>query len=324
MPGSTVSPTAKINAVPVPFDLKPLPPRTLAAVRDQVAQEIGVRMVNKAELLHDVKVGVMMTFPKSDDAGFLKQIAQAIKECCLKDFLFAIATTGPPIDSDVNFVFLCSSAEHYIQRAVLLTTSKFIGRVLGVQNEPALSCFISVKDVGYTSYDEIALWDVVRKSALPPIDPLIPPPGSRGIEKILSDVRAQLQRLKPTEAYEELREPEVGAPTFLVDIRPADQRDEEGGITGALVVERNALEWKFDPRSHSRLKIADRYDLRIIVFCEDGDSSSLAAYSLQQLGLLNATDIIGGYRAWRDAGLPVDIPIRSTRSVLSLPGESLV
>ncbi|KAJ3783190.1 hypothetical protein GGU10DRAFT_274038, partial [Lentinula aff. detonsa] len=141
--------------------------------------------------------------------------------------------------------------------------------------------------------------------------------------QILSDVRAQLQRLKPTEAYEELREPEVGAPTFLVDIRPADQRDEEGGITGALVVERNALEWKFDPRSHSRLKIADRYDLRIIVFY-GSDSSSLAAYSLQQLGLLNAPNIIGGYCAWRDAGLPVDIPIRSTRSVLSLPGESLV
>ncbi|KAF8830060.1 hypothetical protein HHX47_DHR2000495 [Lentinula edodes] len=322
MPGSTS--TARMNAAPISSDLKPLPPRTLAEVRDQVAQEIAVQMVNKAELLDDVKIGVMMTFSKSDDAGFLKQIAQTIKECCLQDFLFAIYTTGPPIDSSANFVFLCGSAEDYVQRAVLLTTSKFIGRVLGVRNEPAYTSFISVKDVGYTSYDESALWDVVRKSAQPPIDPLIPPPGSRGIEKILSDARAKLQRLKSTEAYEELCEPEVGAPTFLVDIRPADQRDEEGGINGALVIERNVLEWKFDPRSHSRLNIADRYDLRIIVFCSDGDSSSLAAYSLQQLGLLNATDIIGGYRAWRDAGLPVDIPIRTTRSVSSLPGQSSV
>ncbi|KAJ4490475.1 hypothetical protein J3R30DRAFT_3422112 [Lentinula aciculospora] len=272
----------------------------------------------------DVKIGVVMTFSKTDDAGFLKQIAQAIKERCLQDFLFAVATTGPPIDTNANFVFFCSSKEDYVQRAVLLTTSKFIGRIIGMQNERAFFCFISVKDVGYTSYDESALWDVVRKAALPPIDPLIPPPGSRGIENILSDMRSKLQRLKPTEAYEELREPEVGAPTFLVDIRPADQRDEEGGITGALVIERNVLEWKFDPRSHSRLNIADRYDLRIIVFCRDGDSSSLAAYSLQQLGLLNATDIIGGYRGWRNAGLPVDIPIRVTHSVLSLTRDSLV
>ncbi|KAJ3825767.1 hypothetical protein F5880DRAFT_1610842 [Lentinula raphanica] len=320
MPGSTISPTP---AVTVPFDLKPLPPRTLAEVRDQVAQEIGIRIVNKAENVQDVKIGVMMTFSKRDDAGFLKQMSQAIQECCLQDYLFAVATTGPPIDSNANFVFLCSSAADYIQRAVLLTTSKFIGRVLEVRNELDNICFLSVKDIGFSSYDEIALWDVVRKSVLPPIDPLIPPPGSRGIEKILSDVRAELQRLKPTEAYEELREPEVGAPTFLVDIRPLEQREYEGGIAGALVIDRNVLEWKFDPRSDSRLKIADRYDLRIIVFCRDGDSSSLAAHSLQQLGLLNATDIIGGYRAWREAGLPIDLPTRTTHSVLSLPEETL-
>jgi len=66
------------------------------------------------------------------------------------------------------------------------------------------------------------------------------------------------------------------------------------------------LEWRFDPRSPSRLTIVDQYDLRVIVFCQDGSASSLAAVSLNKLGLLNATDIVGGYRAWKEAGLPVD------------------
>ncbi|KIK54724.1 hypothetical protein GYMLUDRAFT_76888 [Collybiopsis luxurians FD-317 M1] len=298
---------------PISPDLKPLPPRTLADVRDQVAQEIAARMVNKAELLDGVKISVMMTFSKRDDVGFLQQIAKAIKDSSIPDFLFVVATTGPPVSSNPALY------TSLVIGSTLLTSAKFIGRVHGVQNEPTFYCIISVKEIGYTSgYDEAALWDVVRKSALRPIDPLVPPPGSQGVDKLLLEVRAKLQRLKPTEAHEELREPEVGAPTFLVDIRPAAQRDQEGGITGSLVIERNVLEWKFDPRSASRLNIADRYDLRIIVFCQDGDASSLAAYSLQRLGLLNATDMIGGYRAWRDARLPIDIPIRTARSALSL------
>jgi rhodanese-related sulfurtransferase len=93
---------------------------------------------------------------------------------------------------------------------------------------------------------------------------------------------------------------------FLVDIRPAAQREQEGGIHGSLIIERNVLEFSLDPRSDARLSIVDRYDLRVIVFCQEGDASSLAAISLHELGLLNATDIIGGYAAWKEAGLPVD------------------
>lgn len=92
----------------------------------------------------------------------------------------------------------------------------------------------------------------------------------------------------------------------MVDIRSAAQRDEEGGVHGSLIIERNVLEFRLDPRSDTRLSIADRYDLRVITFCQDGDASSLAANSLHELGLLNATDIIGGYEAWKGAGLPVD------------------
>jgi len=68
------------------------------------------------------------------------------------------------------------------------------------------------------------------------------------------------------------------------------------------------LEWRFDPRcTDGRLEIANRYDLRIIIFCQEGYTSSLAAASLQDLGLLNATDIDGGYKAWKDANLPVEV-----------------
>jgi rhodanese-related sulfurtransferase len=69
-------------------------------------------------------------------------------------------------------------------------------------------------------------------------------------------------------------------------------------------VERNVLEWRFDPRNAARLPIADRYDLPVIVFCQEGYTSSLAAAALQDLGLYLATDIVGGFAAWRIAGLP--------------------
>ena len=86
---------------------------------------------------------------------------------------------------------------------------------------------------------------------------------------------------------------------MVVDIRPAAQRAVEGELPGALVVERNVLEWRFDPTSASRLPIAD-YDLQVIVMCSEGYTSSLAAASLQDLGIHRATDLIGGYAAWWD------------------------
>lgn len=83
-------------------------------------------------------------------------------------------------------------------------------------------------------------------------------------------------------------------------------------IHGSLIIERNVLEWRFDPRCPHRLAIADRYDSKIIVYCQEGYASSLAAASLQELGLLNATDIVGGYAAWRDARLPGQIKALAT------------
>jgi rhodanese-related sulfurtransferase len=127
------------------------------------------------------------------------------------------------------------------------------------------------------------------------------PSGSRGIDEILDAARARLARLDPVQALAAQRD---GA--LLVDIRPAAQRARTGVIPGALVVERNVLEWRFDPASDARLPIADRYDLPVVVYCEEGYSSSLAAASLQDLGLHRATDLAGGMIAWRDAGLPTE------------------
>jgi rhodanese-related sulfurtransferase len=125
------------------------------------------------------------------------------------------------------------------------------------------------------------------------------PTATRSIETVLAEARRRLRRLEPREAYDA-----VGAGALLVDIRPAAQRAAEGEVPGTLVVERNVLEWRFDPTSEARLPMAS-YDLFVVVLCQEGYTSSLAAVALQDLGILQATDVVGGYKAWRRAGLPI-------------------
>jgi rhodanese-related sulfurtransferase len=122
---------------------------------------------------------------------------------------------------------------------------------------------------------------------------------ARTIDEVLAAARARLGRLSPAESAAAA---EQGA--VLVDIRPAAQRAAEGEIPGALIVERNVLEWRFDPACSARLPIA-AYDLQVIVVCSEGYTSSLAAAALQDLGLTRATDLAGGFQAWAAAGLPV-------------------
>jgi rhodanese-related sulfurtransferase len=123
--------------------------------------------------------------------------------------------------------------------------------------------------------------------------------AGQSIDEILAAARARLDRLDPLRAHAAML-----AGALLVDIRPAAQRACEGAVPGALVVERNVLEWRFDPRSDARLPEATGYDLRVIIMCSAGYTSSLAAASLQDLGLSRATDLDGGYLAWAAAGLP--------------------
>jgi rhodanese-related sulfurtransferase len=125
-----------------------------------------------------------------------------------------------------------------------------------------------------------------------------PEAAQRSIVDLLAVARAGLLRLDPRQTVAALRQGGV-----LVDIRPAAQRVEEGEVPEALLVERNVLEWRFDPASDARLPIAS-YDLHVVVLCSEGYTSSLAAAALQQVGVRRATDVIGGFQAWRDAGLP--------------------
>jgi len=128
--------------------------------------------------------------------------------------------------------------------------------------------------------------------------------GAVSIEQVLAAARARLRRLSPDEAYEAM----VKTEATLVDIRPVGQRAIEGSIAGALVVERNVLEWRLDPASSARLPVASDHDIQVIVFCSEGYSSSLAAIALQDLGLHRATDMIGGFQAWKAMGLPIVPP----------------
>jgi rhodanese-related sulfurtransferase len=125
------------------------------------------------------------------------------------------------------------------------------------------------------------------------------PQGARSIDELLAEARSRITRLTVHETAQR-----VAAGAVLVDIRPAAQRAREGEVPGALVVERNVLEWRFDPTSDARLPEATGYDVEVVVLCSEGYTSSLAADALRSLGLVRATDVVGGFQAWAAAGLP--------------------
>lgn len=132
-------------------------------------------------------------------------------------------------------------------------------------------------------------------------------PVFAGIEDQLADARTRLVRVSARAAFQEV----LYRRAHLVDIRPAAQRDREGEVAehlGPLVVERNVLEWRFDPGHVARLPEAG-FEARVIVLCQEGYTSSLAADALVRLGVRRATDVIGGFAAWRAAGLPVSAPV---------------
>jgi len=124
--------------------------------------------------------------------------------------------------------------------------------------------------------------------------------GPGWIDAVLDAARARLERLTPAEAAAAQA---VGA--LVVDIRPVEQRARDGHVPGALVLDRNVLEWRLDPQSDARIPDADSYDRQVVLLCNEGYATSLAAATLQDLGLWRATDVIGGFQAWRADGLPV-------------------
>jgi rhodanese-related sulfurtransferase len=120
------------------------------------------------------------------------------------------------------------------------------------------------------------------------------------VDDLLASARARIRRLDPHETAEACRR---GA--LLLDIRPTLQRRWEGDVPGAVVVERNVLEWRLDPVSAHRLAQITDHDREIVVMCSEGYASSLVAATLVDLGYSSAADLAGGFQAWAAAGLPI-------------------
>lgn len=119
-------------------------------------------------------------------------------------------------------------------------------------------------------------------------------------------VAAARSKIAPVSVAEFDAERAAGA--LVIDIRPECQREEDGELDGAVVVDRNVLEWRLDIKSSHRLRQVSGYDQRIIIVCNEGYASSLAAAELHRIGLVNATDLSGGFQAWSAAHPEVESP----------------
>jgi rhodanese-related sulfurtransferase len=120
----------------------------------------------------------------------------------------------------------------------------------------------------------------------------MPDVDGSAIDRLLQEARSSLDRVTPA-GLASVR----AAGALIVDIRPVEQRERDGDLPGAVVIDRNVLEWRLDPSSPHRLPIVTGPEQRIVLVCNEGYSSSLAAHTLQLLGLVNATDLCGGYQA---------------------------
>jgi rhodanese-related sulfurtransferase len=121
--------------------------------------------------------------------------------------------------------------------------------------------------------------------------------GSAAVDGLLRRARQGLDRVRPEDLATE-----VAAGAVVIDIRPVEQRLRDGNLPGAVVVDRNVLEWRLDPTCPHRLPLASDAGIRYIVLCNEGFSSSLAAATLRELGLHRATDLAGGFQAWAALG----------------------
>jgi rhodanese-related sulfurtransferase len=126
------------------------------------------------------------------------------------------------------------------------------------------------------------------------------------IDQVLAAARAEIERLTPRETVTA-----IGDGAVLVDIRPSEQRRRDGLVPGARTIDRNVLEWRLDPASEYRIPDLARRERQVILICDEGYQSSLAAATLRRFGL-DAADVIGGVQLWREEGLPLD-PAQSDR-----------
>ena len=123
---------------------------------------------------------------------------------------------------------------------------------------------------------------------------------TRSADQLVERARTQIERFTPARAFQSVRE---GA--LLIDIRPIQQRREHGIVPQALCIERNVLEWRLDPSGAYRIPEATGHDRAVLILCQQGYASSLAAASLKAMGYQTTGDVIGGFDAWQSAGLPI-------------------
>jgi rhodanese-related sulfurtransferase len=119
------------------------------------------------------------------------------------------------------------------------------------------------------------------------------------IDALLQEARQGIERVLPADLASEM-----AAGALVVDTRPVDQRQRDGELSGALIIDRNVLEWRLDPTCPHHIPEADSANVRVVIVCNEGYSSSLAAATLRRLGLERATDLVGGYQAWRQLCAP--------------------
>lgn len=135
--------------------------------------------------------------------------------------------------------------------------------------------------------------------------------SARTVDQLLAQARDRLDRVLPTNLAQEQT-----AGALVIDIRPNEQRSRDGELPGAIVIDRNVLEWRLDPASPHRIDDINGYDQRIILVCNEGYSSSLAAATLQDLGLHRATDLAGGYQGWCQIN---DVKVTPASDISSTP-----
>ncbi|MBA3654434.1 MAG: rhodanese-like domain-containing protein [Actinobacteria bacterium] len=137
---------------------------------------------------------------------------------------------------------------------------------------------------------------------------------AESVADLLAAARTRLRRLSPQDAAAA-----VAHGALLVDTRPHEQRQRDGVVPDAIMIDRNVLEWRLDPQSEHRLAEIDGYDRTIVVMCNEGYASSLVAAQLQDMGFADATDVDGGYQAWAAAGLPTAALPTATLPTATLP-----
>ena len=294
-----------------------MPDSTLiTSVRVRTAASSAEKAVKQAQLCEGTLINVVDTLEKDTDY-FLLVLAAVKARADGKPFMFVIYRCPPHKDNSTFPVALAASSIPLLRGAVSLLHAKLLNRIKSesLLDEDAWTWTAEVSDLGRGQRDLELLWDVLRKTPYT-IDPLLAPPGARTYPQLLSAAHVRLRRLTAKQAHEAATERQsMGHPpsSLLVAIRPVSQRLEYGVIPGAMHVERILLESAFDVKStDNTTRKVDRFDSRTILFDQDGTASALAAISLHDMGLLNATDMIGGFAAWRDAGLPTTLLNDST------------